>query len=197
MENLLVGGDEAFTAPAVAARERAVEATARAGTGVEAELREWQQACGYGDDQVEDALAACNLTARRDVHPYDLSGGQQQMLALYKLLLTDPDLLLLDEPTKGLDPQSRIAVAGVLVDFARNGGTVILATHDLAFTASVSDMASMVFDGQVACTEPAQAFFANNLFYRPVPDAFTAIPARRAADAAADGTDGAANGEGR
>lgn len=139
------------------------------------ELREWQEGCGYDDAAVEAALARFGLDARAANHPYDLSGGQQQLLAFAKLLLTDPDLLLLDEPTKGLDAPSKLLVARTLRDLAQAGATVVLATHDLTFAALVADAATMLFDGEAVCTEPAAAFFAGNLFYRPTEDAFSRL----------------------
>ena len=139
------------------------------------ELREWQTNCGYADEAVAAQLERFGLDKRATNHPYDLSGGQQQLLAFAKLLLTDPDLLLLDEPTKGLDPPSKLLVADALRDRARAGATVVLATHDLAFAALVSDLTTMLFDGEAACTEPTAAFFAGNLFYRPADDAFARL----------------------
>ena len=139
------------------------------------ELREWQASCGYDDAAVAAALEGFGLEARADNHPYDLSGGQQQKLAFAKLLLTDPDLLLLDEPTKGLDAPSKLLVAEALRDVVRAGATVVTATHDLSFAALVSDEVTMLFDGEAACTEPAPAFFADNLFYRPVDDGFARL----------------------
>lgn len=139
------------------------------------ELREWQAGCGYGDAAVAEALERFGLADRAGNHPYDLSGGQQQKLAFAKLLLTDPDLLLLDEPTKGLDAPSKLLVAEALRDAARAGATVVMATHDLSFAALASDEVTMLFDGEAACTEPAGAFFADNLFYRPVDDGFARL----------------------
>ena len=139
------------------------------------ELREWQTNCGYADEAVAAQLERFGLDKRATNHPYDLSGGQQQLLAFAKLLLTDPDLLLLDEPTKGLDAPSKLLVADALRDRARAGATVVLATHDLAFAALVSDRTTMLFDGEAACTEPTAAFFAGNLFYRPADDAFARL----------------------
>ena len=139
------------------------------------ELREWQANCGYDNAAIDGVLARFGLDARVSNHPYDLSGGQQQLLAFAKLLLTDPDLLLLDEPTKGLDAPSKLLVARTLCDLAQAGATVVLATHDLTFAALVADAATMLFDGEAVCTEPAAAFFAGNLFYRPTEDAFSRL----------------------
>ena len=139
------------------------------------ELREWQANCGYDNAAIDGVLARFGLDARVSNHPYDLSGGQQQLLAFAKLLLTDPDLLLLDEPTKGLDAPSKLLVARTLCDLAQAGATVVLATHDLTCAALVADAATMLFDGKAVCTEPAAAFFAGNLFYRPTEDAFSRL----------------------
>ena len=142
---------------------------------VDEELREWQHACGYSDAEVERAAREFGLAGCLAQHPYDLSGGQQQLLAAAKLLLTDPDLLLLDEPTKGLDGASELVLARALTNRARGGMTVLVATHDLAFAALVADEVTMLFDGEAACTESADSFFEHNLFWRPVEDAFSRL----------------------
>ena len=139
---------------------------------VEEELCEWQQACGYSDADVKRIAAQFNLASRMAHHPYDLSGGQQQLLAFAKLLLTRPKLLLLDEPTKGLDSHTKQSVARALFALARNGATIVMATHDLPFAALISSSSTMLFDGENAATQPSADFFADNLFYRPVNDAF-------------------------
>ncbi|MEA5020906.1 MAG: ATP-binding cassette domain-containing protein [Gordonibacter sp.] len=142
---------------------------------VREELDEWQQRCGYAASDVERVLKRFNLIEQADSHPYDLSGGQQQKLALAKVLLTKPRLLLLDEPTKGLDPVSKREVARMLVACACEGVTIVLVTHDLAFASRVASRVSMLFDGETACTEATTTFFQQNLFYRPTPDAFLAL----------------------
>ena len=136
------------------------------------ELREWQASCGYTEDDVAEMEARLGLAGREDVHPFDLSGGQQQLLALAKLLLTRPSLLLLDEPTKGLDAPSCVELAHAVTEEAGRGATVLVATHDLAFCALLADEVTLLFDGQDACTQPAREFFGENLFYRPVENAF-------------------------
>lgn len=134
---------------------------------VDEELMEWAHIGGYGADEVQAMMGELGLADRADLHPYDLSGGQRQMLALGKLLLVYPRLLLLDEPTKGLDRTAREYVAGMIEAARRDGVTVIVSTHDLAFVRRVADRVSLMFDGELACTEPVGEFFRNNLFYRP------------------------------
>ena len=134
---------------------------------VDEELMEWAHIGGYGADEVQAMMGELGVADRADLHPYDLSGGQRQMLALGKLLLVHPRLLLLDEPTKGLDRAAREHVAGMIEAARRDGVTVIVSTHDLAFVRRVADRVSLMFDGELACTEPVGEFFRNNLFYRP------------------------------
>ena len=134
---------------------------------VDEELMEWAHIGGYDVDEVQAMMGELGLADRAGLHPYDLSGGQRQMLALGKLLLVHPRLLLLDEPTKGLDRTARERVAGMIEAARRDGVTVIVSTHDLAFVRRVADRVSLMFDGELACTEPVGEFFRNNLFYRP------------------------------
>lgn len=130
------------------------------------ELMEWASTCGYDEAAVQEQVARLGLAGLEARHPYDLSGGQRQLLALAKLLLIGPELLLLDEPTKGLDLASRRIIARALRDHARAGGTVVMATHDLDFVEQVADDVAMMFDGEIACMESPADFFADNVFYR-------------------------------
>ncbi len=131
------------------------------------ELTEWAGRCGYSASDAARAGEQLGLAGLEGRHPGDLSGGQQQKLALAKLLLTKPDLLFLDEPTKGLDPAGAAETVRILRGLAEGGRTVVMVTHDLDVALAVADEVSMVFDGEIACTEPARAFFAENLVYRP------------------------------
>lgn len=130
------------------------------------ELMEWASTCGYDEAAARGRMERLGLDGLEARHPYDLSGGQRQLLALAKLLLIGPELLLLDEPTKGLDLASRRIIAHALHDHAKAGGTVIMATHDLDFAEQVADDIAMMFDGEIACMEPPADFFADNVFYR-------------------------------
>ena len=131
------------------------------------ELDEWRDRCGYGDAEVRAALARFGLAGFEAQHPYDLSGGQRQKLALAKLLLADPQLLFLDEPTKGLDPASCADAVRLVRALVDEGRTVVFVTHDLDFALAAADEVSMVFDGELACTEDVETFFRSNLVYRP------------------------------
>lgn len=133
---------------------------------VEDELMEWAGIGAYGAAEAQAMLSRLNLASCTEQHPYDLSGGQRQLLALGKVLLVGPQLLLLDEPTKGLDRTARKEVARLVDEARRGGATIVMATHDLEFASAVADRMSLLFDGEVACTEPVDEFFRNNLFYR-------------------------------
>ena len=98
-------------------------------------------------------------------HPYDISGGEMQKLALEKILLKKPDIILLDEPTKALDNAFKKEFAAILRDLSAQGMTIILVCHDLEFCATVADRVSMVFDGQLLGTAAADEFFSGNTFY--------------------------------
>lgn len=108
-------------------------------------------------------------------HPFDLSGGQRQLLALAKLWLTGPRLLIADEPTRGLDSQTRCLLAAELERMSTEGTTVLMATHDLPFARQVATGVSLMFDGQMAATLDTNAFFADNLFYVAPEDEFTRL----------------------
>lgn len=115
--------------------------------------------------RVGEMLSYLELTAQREQNPMDLSGGQQQRLALGKLLLTEPDILLLDEPTKGLDGAFKEKLAELLKDLCTKGKTVVLVSHDMEFCARYADQCGLLFDGQLISEGETRAFFRENVFY--------------------------------
>jgi energy-coupling factor transporter ATP-binding protein EcfA2 len=98
-------------------------------------------------------------------HPYDLSGGEQQKLALALLLLADPDVLLLDEPTKGLDPQAKAGLGSRLLEWRQTGRSIILVSHDLEFVEDYATRCGLLFDGRMTDFVTPQHFFSGNYFY--------------------------------
>ena len=98
-------------------------------------------------------------------HPYDLSGGEQQLVALAKILLVNPKILLLDEPTKGLDACAKRSFARLIVDLKKQGKTIVLVTHDVEFAAVVADRCAMFFDGKITTVCKNRDFFRQNLYY--------------------------------
>ena len=118
------------------------------------------------DEQKIATIAAnCEIESLLDSHPYDLSGGEQQRAALAKVLLTEPKLLLLDEPTKGLDSFFKLKFAGILGKLKAEGITIVMVSHDVEFCAEYADLVSMFFDGQILTTDTPHRFFGQNSFY--------------------------------
>ena len=107
----------------------------------------------------------CEIEPLLDSHPYDLSGGEQQRAALAKVLLTQPRLLLLDEPTKGLDSFFKVKFAAILEKLKEEGITIVMVSHDVEFCAEHADLVSMFFDGQILTTDTPHRFFGQNSFY--------------------------------
>lgn len=129
------------------------------------ELMLWSKGTGYGNAEVAAMMERLGLTDVAARNPLDLSGGQQQLVAFAKLLLTQPDLLILDEPTKGLDAAARTKLALLVQELRQEGRSVLLATHDLAFVSAVADSVSLLFDGAVTCTEGPDEFLAGSWLY--------------------------------
>ena len=98
-------------------------------------------------------------------HPYDLSGGEQQKAALAKILLMNPKIVLLDEPTKGLDAYSKKTFAEIIAMLKAEGKTIVIVTHDVEFAAEYADRCAMFFDGQIVSCDNRVDFFATNRYY--------------------------------
>ena len=128
-------------------------------------VREDLEEMSKDKDHIAQIARLCQITQLLDSHPYDLSGGEQQRAALAKVLLTDPKILLLDEPTKGIDSFFKETFAGILADLKAKGLTVIMVSHDIEFCARYADTVSMFFDGQVLTTDVPRRFFGANSFY--------------------------------
>ena len=128
-------------------------------------IREDLQEMTKVEEKVARAAELCRIKGLLDRHPYDLSGGEQQRAALAKVLLTEPRLLLLDEPTKGIDSFFKQTLAGILADLKAKGITIVMVSHDVEFCARYADLVSMFFDGQILTTDTPRRFFGSNSFY--------------------------------
>ena len=98
-------------------------------------------------------------------HPFDLSGGEQQRLALCKLLALSPDILLLDEPTKGLDAAAKAELLELLRELRDAGKAIAVVSHDAEFVARCADRCGLFWDGRVISELSAPEFFSSGLFY--------------------------------
>ncbi|MGM9605691.1 MAG: ABC transporter ATP-binding protein [Faecousia sp.] len=120
---------------------------------------------GASAEKITEIAPLCQIEPLLCSHPADLSGGEIQRAALAKVLLSQPKLLLLDEPTKGLDSFFKQSFAAILKNLCRQGITVVMVSHDVAFCAEHADLVSMFFDGQLLTTDTPRRFFGSNSFY--------------------------------
>lgn len=120
---------------------------------------------GEDKKRVEEVADICDITELLESHPYDLSGGEQQRAALAKVLLTEPKILLLDEPTKGIDNFFKLKFAEILGRLKEKGVTILMVSHDVEFCAKYADRVGMFFDGSVVTTNTPKLFFSQNSFY--------------------------------
>ncbi len=132
---------------------------------VRADLMEMLPHDSAAAEKIDRMAQICCLEGLLERHPYDLSGGEQQRGALAKVLLTEPKLLLLDEPTKGLDNFFKEQLGGVFRRLLKEGVTILMVSHDVEFCARNAHAVSMFFDGQVLTTTTPRRFFAQNSFY--------------------------------
>lgn len=135
------------------------------------------------DKKIASVSRLCRLGGLLSRHPYDLSGGEQQRSALAKVLLLEPRLLLLDEPTKGLDAEFKQVFAEILQSLLRRGITIVMVSHDIEFCARYAHRCAMFFDGSIVTEDTPRRFFSSNSFYTTsasrmarhlIPDAITA-----------------------
>lgn len=117
------------------------------------------------EDKINSVAEKLGIKGLLENHPYDLSGGEIQKCALGKVLISEPKILLLDEPTKGVDAYSKIALSKILQEIKSDGVTIITVTHDVEFASIVADRCGLFFDGEVLSSLVPQEFFSKNNFY--------------------------------
>lgn len=116
-------------------------------------------------DNFEIICKELNISHLLDRNPYDLSGGEVQRAALAKVLLTNPDILCLDEPTKGIDAKGKRDMQKILKNLKNRGVSIIIVTHDADFAAEISDYSAFLFDGQIVSEGTPREVFSKNTFY--------------------------------
>ncbi len=107
----------------------------------------------------------CRIECLMMRHPYDLSGGEKQRVALAKVLLKSPEILLLDEPTKGMDASFKEIFKSILDDLKQKGVTILMVSHDIEFCAKSADRCGLMFDGSVTAEGTPREFFTKMSFY--------------------------------
>lgn len=126
---------------------------------------EFLESAGNEEAKAGEMAAFLNMKHKMTSHPYDLSGGEMERAAIGKLLLQDADILLMDEPTKGLDAYLKHILADLLKQLTAKQITILMVTHDLEFAASYADRCGLLFDGQIISEDEPHQFFAGNRFY--------------------------------
>ena len=116
-------------------------------------------------EKIQKVAQLCRIEHLLEQHPMDLSGGELQRSALAKVLLTEPKLLLLDEPTKGLDSFFKLEFAKILEKLTQKGVTILMVSHDVEFCAEYAHQVGMFFDGQMLTQASPKRFFGQNSFY--------------------------------
>lgn len=118
-----------------------------------------------GDKLISDITGELGISHLLSAHPNDLSGGEIQKAALGKILLQRPEILLLDEPTKGIDACAKRTLAEIIGKLKQKGVTVITVSHDVEFAAEWTDRCALLFDGELISTDTPSRFFSENSFY--------------------------------
>lgn len=129
---------------------------------IQATLRQWEFMDPVEAGKLLNELGIAHL---KNSHPHDLSGGELQKAAIACLLIRKPDILLLDEPTKGLDPVSKENLAAILKELNSRGVTIFMSTHDVEFAARYATKCGMMFQGKITAEEIPANFFNGNFFY--------------------------------
>lgn len=120
---------------------------------------------GEKEERIRQVIEDTEIGHLLKMHPYDLSGGEQQRAALAKVLLLDPQILLLDEPTKGLDGFYKKKLAEIFEKLRQRGTTILMVSHDIEFCAAYGDTCAMFFNGSIVTSKKAKDFFTGNSFY--------------------------------
>ena len=117
------------------------------------------------EELIKEISILCDIEKLLGSHPYDLSGGEKQRSALAKILIKNPDILLLDEPTKGMDGEYKEEFSKILNELKSIGKTVVLVSHDIEFCAAHADFCAMFFDGAITSEGEPRGFFKGKSFY--------------------------------
>lgn len=128
-------------------------------------VREELEEMSEDEEEIANLCELTEISGLLEHHPYDLSGGEQQRVALAKILLTRPKILLLDEPTKGMDIFFKKKLASIITNFQQQGMTIIMISHDIEFCANYADNIAMIFDGCIISKDTVREFFTSNHFY--------------------------------
>ena len=117
------------------------------------------------EEQIQSVAKLCGITEVLNRHPFDLSGGEMQRVALAKILLKNPQIIIMDEPTKGMDAHFKKAFARIITSLKKEGVTIVVVSHDVEFCAENADRCALFFDGNLVSVKTPGEFFADKNFY--------------------------------
>ncbi|MBC2397749.1 ABC transporter ATP-binding protein [Clostridium tetanomorphum] len=121
----------------------------------------------YDEKRVSDVLKLLDLTHLKDRNPRDLSGGEKQRTAIACTLVADPDILILDEPTRGMDSTAKEKLGGIIKELSSRGKSIVLITHDADFAGDYVDSVVLMFNGEIVAKGAANAILYNSIYYSP------------------------------
>jgi energy-coupling factor transporter ATP-binding protein EcfA2 len=130
-----------------------------------AELAFTRRAHGLPVTEDEPLLERLGLRERRNIYPRDLSAGERQRAALAAILVAGPQILLLDEPTRGLDYRNKATLTSILNELRQNGITIVMATHDVELVARCAERVVIMGDGQVVVDGPVRQVMTSSLVF--------------------------------
>lgn len=119
---------------------------------------------GVSSERVKELTKLMDIEHLLNMHPYDLSGGEKQRCALCKVLIPEPEILILDEPTKGYDGYYKKKLACIFKELLKRGITILMVSHDVEFCAEYADICALFFDGNIKAACGTRDFFAGNIF---------------------------------
>lgn len=117
------------------------------------------------DDIILDMLSSMQLSSFKDSHPFDLSGGEQQMSAIAKILLLDTNIIIFDEPTRCLDVNRKDIFKSIIKELSARGKTIVIVSHDVDFTFEVADRLIVMFQGEIVSDGSPREILSNNRYF--------------------------------
>lgn len=121
----------------------------------------------YEEERVNQVMEILNINHLKDKNPRDLSGGEKQRVAIACTLITDPEILILDEPTRGMDAEAKENLGGIIKSLAEGGKSIVIITHDSDFAGNHSHSIMLMFNGEIVANGSAMDILNNSMYYSP------------------------------
>lgn len=121
----------------------------------------------YKEEKVEQVMKLLNISYLEDKNPRDLSGGEKQRVAIACTIITDPEILILDEPTRGMDAEAKENLGEIIKTLAEVGKSIVVITHDSDFAGDYSHSVMLMFNGEIVAKGCARDILYNSMYYSP------------------------------